>query len=807
MIDDEADFGDITDVPAEAQAAPKFRPKVRAKPRKPSVPSRPVVPNRSVETSSEKVGALSQDNLSQGLASSTVLGSETICDSEAREVTVHTPSDDVLTVSAVDTISQSEDHDDDQSEVAVHQENLVVSDTQASSTYSTSKTVDDLADFGGLCDTHIEEERVAKFKPKKKVKLSKAASKSRKTDQKAVASAVDVVSQNVEDSTNNLTGCSDEQLQAPRHQEHVQISDSQPTLGTDGSTVDNFSYREKPVQEETAAELSPKSQRKPGSVSSRVVETSDNSAADLKVGVFASDVMSQDNNHGEDQNNDLCQKSTDQEAATVPDTWPPHDINDTVDLDSQDGLINSHTDDTQAIFGESSAEATAKFLPNVGRKKGKRKSVTFVLPDDSEVVARTDTNSEDRNDIRTDESLNTLPQQTAQNHCLTEELSDDGEYTDKESQYHEGALSDHGVKEQPKMNGEKLDLSMKLRNRRKEVEVSDHIIDDNFDEEYAEPLAAEQDNDSGDEYTGGEKQKPQRKSREKDPNKEPVKGSRRTSKNSTTEKPAQQSQQKNKSERQSCSRKRALKDALTEQPEKKLTHRIRQKRTKDRMKLSVMHLRLLQEARERIQSKTIPSGPSSSNQSFPYGDTDDFDPFGDNYVNDRTENDASENAIKLNYHSYMNRQTRAKWTKSDTDLFYQGLQQFGSDFAMIQQLFPDKSRDQVRQKFKSEEKKHPMQVHDAILHRSKDNVYLKQVIKQLNIEDLQRDINSADKQEVASNEGDTGNENVSHVINEEEDNGPSWSDEEMGTHQSEVKEGDHASGNADDDDLDVFDWY
>ncbi|XP_047095018.1 uncharacterized protein LOC124707413 isoform X3 [Lolium rigidum] len=796
MIDDEFDFGDITDAPAEVQAAPKFRPNMRAKPRKPSVPSRPVVPNRSVETSSEKVGALSQDNLSQGLAtnqeiaSSTVLRSETIFDSEAHEATVHTPSDDVLTVSAVDTISQSEEHDDNQSEVAAHQENLVVSDTQASSTYSTSKTFDDLADFGGLCDTHIEEERVAKFKPNKKVKLSKAASKSRKTDQKAVASAVDVASQNEEDSTNNLTGCSDKQLQAPRHQEHVQISDSQPTLGTDGSTVDNFSYREEPVQEETVAELSPKSQRKPD---------------------------------GEDQNNDLCQKSTDQEAATVQDTWPPHDINDTVDLDSQDGLINSHTDDTQAIFGESSAEATGKFLPNDGRKKGKRKSVTFVLPGDSEVVAPTDTNSEDCNNIRTDESLNTLPQQTAQKHCLTEELSDDGEYTDKESQYHEGALSDHGVKEQSKMNGEKLDLSMRLRNRRKEVGVSEHITDDIFDEDYAEPSAAEQDNDSGDEYTVGEKQKPQRKSKEKDPNKAPMKGSRRTSKNSSTEKPAQQSQQKNKSEGQSRGRKRALKDALTEQPEKKLTHRIRQKRTKvsevqtllakpdheiDRMKLSVMHLRLLQEARERIQSKTIPSGPSSSNQSSSlYGDTDDFDPFGDNYANDRTENDASENGIKLNYHSYMNRKTRARWTKSDTDLFYQGLQQFGSDFAMIQQLFPDKSRDQVRQKFKSEEKKHPMQVHDAIIHRSKDNVYLKQVIKQLNIEDLQRDINSADKQEVASNEGDTGNENVSHVIDEEEDNGPNWSDDELGTHQSEVKEGDHASGNADDDDLDVFDWY
>jgi hypothetical protein len=45
-----------------------------------------------------------------------------------------------------------------------------------------------------------------------------------------------------------------------------------------------------------------------------------------------------------------------------------------------------------------------------------------------------------------------------------------------------------------------------------------------------------------------------------------------------------------------------------------------------------------------------------------------------------------------------------------------------------------------------------------VLQLCTDNVYLKQVIKQLNIEDLQRDINSADKKEAASNEGDTGNE-------------------------------------------------
>ncbi|KAF7091327.1 hypothetical protein CFC21_093923 [Triticum aestivum] len=265
-----------------------------------------------------------------------------------------------------------------------------------------------------------------------------------------------------------------------------------------------------------------------------------------------------------------------------------------------------------------------------------------------------------------------------------------------------------------------------------------------------------------------------------------------------------------------------MKDTLTEQPEKKLTHRIRQKRAKvsevktllekpdheiDRMKLSVMHIRLLHEARERIKSKTIPSGPSSFNQSSQFGDTNSFDPFEENYDNGRRENHMVENATKLNYHSYMNKQTRAKWSKSDTDLFYQGLHQFGSDFAMIQQLFPDKSRDQVRQKFKTEEKKHPMQVHDAILHRSRDNLYLKQVIKQLNIEDLQRDINSTHKQVVASIEGDTGNEHALQDFMEEE-NDSNWSAKELSARQSEVREVEHVAGNADDGlDLDVFDWY
>jgi hypothetical protein len=42
-------------------------------------------------------------------------------------------------------------------------------------------------------------------------------------------------------------------------------------------------------------------------------------------------------------------------------------------------------------------------------------------------------------------------------------------------------------------------------------------------------------------------------------------------------------------------------------------------------------------------------------------------------------------------------------------------------------------------------------------------------------------------------------------VNDEED-GPDWSDKELGAHRSKIKEGEHVSAKSDDD-LDVFDWY
>lgn len=58
---------------------------------------------------------------------------------------------------------------------------------------------------------------------------------------------------------------------------------------------------------------------------------------------------------------------------------------------------------------------------------------------------------------------------------------------------------------------------------------------------------------------------------------------------------------------------------------------------------------------------------------FQLEDMDDLDYIHEearNFDNDKTENHI-QNVTKLNYNSYMNIQTRAKWSKSDTDLFYQ----------------------------------------------------------------------------------------------------------------------------------------
>ncbi|KAL6633923.1 hypothetical protein ACP70R_026594 [Stipagrostis hirtigluma subsp. patula] len=830
MIDNEADFSDILDAQEEVQAIPKFRPKQRVKPRKATLSTRSVVLNLTAEIRDEKAGALTEGNssqelFSQGRASLSCLGSETV-DVAGSQGIIDKLSEDIATVplgsltncsapwdsatdgvSAVDRVSQDDQHGDDLSKLAAHQDSLVTSDIQVSPASSCGKTIDDIVEFGGMFDARAKEDRVAKLQPKVQVKPLKAASISPKTNQKVEGYTVDKVTQN-DEGDNNERGRHDDVVQSPRSHEMLQSLDSEAVLATDHSTVDDLANLDNvlgnPDQEEAAANFHLKLQSNPSKASSRVAGTKANVAsATPVVGICTVDVVFQDkgDDSQRDHNRDTSTKSVDQETLTGPATWSPQDVHATVDLDSHNELMVPHAYGTQSKLGEVSAEPTIKSPLNVGREKGKGESVSFVLPDASEGFSRTDINfkmgnlSYSCNEALTDGNLNNPPRQTA-----------DKERTDKVSQSHERDPSD--VRE--------TGSSMKLRSRKKllKVGIPEHSADDCFDEDNLELSAADQDSGSCDDYTTGGKRKVRRKSKD-GINEEPP------SDLMSIEETQQHKVGKDKNQVSSRGRKRTLKDPVTEKPEKKLTHRIRQKRMQevrnlletpdkiDHMKLTATHLRLLQEVREGVKGKEVTSGPSFNTCNSKNDDLDDSNPYGEeehDFHDDRTENNAIQNATKLNYHSYMNKQTRAKWSKSDTDLFYQGLRQFGSDFAMIQQLFPDKTRHQIRQKFKTEDKKNPMLVHDAIIHRSGDNLYFKKVIKQLNIEDVVPESNSTHKKEDASNERGPGNEDaMEDFVNGEEENGSSWSDKEHGMHSSDVQE--HFSGNADDDLGDVFDWY
>ncbi|WVZ95684.1 hypothetical protein U9M48_041418 [Paspalum notatum var. saurae] len=803
MIDDVANFGNILDESEEEvlTAATKFRPKQRAKPRKSNPPSKSTAPNPTVETGDRNVRALNHIDSSKQItgqerASVTCPGTEAVDGITASQTIPETPSEDVLTVplgplagaSAADIISQDHAHNDDSSDLAALQENMVVSDIHASPPSSRGKNIDDIVEFGETLDVQTKEER-AKFQPKVRAKLHKATTKSREINQKVGASTGDAVTQNGRDN-NVQTILHDDQAQDLRS-----TPDSEGLLATDNSNASNLvnldSILEESVQGETLAKFHPKLRPKPGNASSKVARTNDNvAAATLMVGTCA-------------DNNDVCTTPKDQETITFP---APQDVHATVDLDSPNELINPPIDGSQSMVEEVSVAPTSQSRPTVGREKDKSKSVSFALSDAS--VTPTDIDSEmcnfsnSCNDKLTDENVSNSSQQMAERHNITEEqYSNDQDCTDNDCWNQEVEPLDHAVEQQPESYVGETGSSMKLRSRKKMHKVPNNTADDYFGEDCVEPSLAEEDNDSGDDYTAGTKRKVRKRSMD------------------GVEESQKQKAQKDKSKVSSRGRKRTSKDKLAEKPEK-LTHRIRQRRTKevktlletpreeiDPMKLSAAHLRLLQEARERVNPKQTPSGPSS-NTSFGLEDIDDFDYRGEeamNFDNERTDNHL-QNAPKLNYHSYMNKPTRGKWSKSDTDLFYQGLRQFGSDFAMIQQLFPDKTRHQVRQKFKSEEKKNPLLVHDAIIHRSGDNQYFKKVIKQLNIEDaVLPEINNTNKQDGASSEGGPGNENVLDDFTNEDDFDFTTEGDGSNPQMSGVQEG-HVSGN--DDDLgDVFDWY
>ncbi|XP_065850194.1 uncharacterized protein [Euphorbia lathyris] len=95
---------------------------------------------------------------------------------------------------------------------------------------------------------------------------------------------------------------------------------------------------------------------------------------------------------------------------------------------------------------------------------------------------------------------------------------------------------------------------------------------------------------------------------------------------------------------------------------------------------------------------------------------------------------AEDQSNKLfNHNSFMDKTPKSRWSKQDTELFYEGIRQFGTDLSMIQQLFPGKTRHQMKLKYKKEERQHPLLLSEALGSRAKDNSYFEKVIEQLQL--------------------------------------------------------------------------
>ncbi|XP_058189045.1 uncharacterized protein LOC131306664 [Rhododendron vialii] len=191
-------------------------------------------------------------------------------------------------------------------------------------------------------------------------------------------------------------------------------------------------------------------------------------------------------------------------------------------------------------------------------------------------------------------------------------------------------------------------------------------------------------------------------------------------------------------------------DPATKEPPGKFSHSTKRKRRQvdkalldtpedeiDVTKLCMRDLILLAEHRERISSKEgktseVPSTLHSAGTSYAgYNEDETFASEQGGLSDDQTIPIVQESSTYTNYQTYMNKTPRSRWSKQDTELFYKALRQFGSDISMIQQLFPGRSRTQVKLKYKKEERQNPLRLHEALTTRSKDHTHFQLVIEHL----------------------------------------------------------------------------
>ncbi|XVF77867.1 hypothetical protein PTKIN_Ptkin14bG0081800 [Pterospermum kingtungense] len=178
-------------------------------------------------------------------------------------------------------------------------------------------------------------------------------------------------------------------------------------------------------------------------------------------------------------------------------------------------------------------------------------------------------------------------------------------------------------------------------------------------------------------------------------------------------------------------KRRFVDDSLLQTPEDEI----------DFSKVALKDIILLADYKERLAKKeaktsTIPLTNQSTQQSFHEENAHDEESFiaseqDKGFTDDQESARAQSSSFCLNYQSYMDKEPRTRWSKQDTELFYGAIRQFGPDFSLIQQLFPGRSRHQIKLKYKNEERRSPLKLSEALASRAKDHSYFEKVIEQL----------------------------------------------------------------------------
>lgn len=107
-----------------------------------------------------------------------------------------------------------------------------------------------------------------------------------------------------------------------------------------------------------------------------------------------------------------------------------------------------------------------------------------------------------------------------------------------------------------------------------------------------------------------------------------------------------------------------------------------------------------------------------------------------------------ESAFNSRSYSYRRKKEPSKqWTKDETLKFYKCLMNLGTDFSMIQQYFPCRTRAQIKRKYKTEEKKNPQLINGALTNTTHyDSVLLENMFQEDEPEVIEVIKNQADSE-------------------------------------------------------------